>query len=577
MSIALPIHPATHLRGALPEPPPSLLDMLLREQQSTAVEKFSQWHERDVTPLQERYYRDLIPMNRPGIGEQYAFEVDLDACSGCKACVVACHNLNGLEEEETWRSVGLLHGGTTQSPLLQHVTTACHHCIEPACLDGCPVKAYEKDPLTGIVRHLDDQCIGCQYCVLKCPYDVPKYSYSKGIVRKCDLCSDRLAVGEAPACVQACPNQAIRVAIVSKQAAIENAEANLFLPGAPEPRYTLPTTVYKTKRPMPANMLPADYYAAAPQHAHWPLVLMLVFTQMSVGAFVVDQIVNDMILAGGASEQPANRMLHLATAFGLGLIGLAAATLHLGRPWLAYRSIIGWRTSWLSREVLAFGAFAAAASVYAVTPWLELAGVAIAPGWNRALGGIVAASGLGGVVCSIMIYASTRRAFWNPAYTGLKFLLSCLVLGIPLVLLIRLPSYALISSSRNDVALANFCHALCVCLMAVAAAKLFAEAAIFAWLQTSTFTPLRRTAILMAGSLSRVTQLRFAIGVVGGIVLPMLVLTRFFAAPGAPSYLPSLVVLALLMWLVNLAGETIERYLFFAAVVAPKMPGAPCT
>jgi formate dehydrogenase iron-sulfur subunit len=575
MSIALPIHPATNLGEALPVPPPSLLDMLLREQQSTAVEKFSQWHERDVVPLQERYYRDLIPLNRPGVGEQYAFEVDLDACSGCKACVVACHNLNGLEEMETWRSVGLLHGGTTQSPQLQHVTTACHHCIEPACLDGCPVKAYEKDPLTGIVRHLDDQCIGCQYCVLKCPYDVPKYSYFKGIVRKCDLCSDRLAVGEAPACVQACPNGAIRVAVVSKQAAVENAEANLFLPGAPEPRYTLPTTVYKTKRSMPANLLPADYYAAAPQHAHWPLVLMLVFTQMSVGAFVVEQIVNAVAAEG--SGQPVNRMLHLATAFGLGLIGLAAATLHLGRPWLAYRSIIGWRTSWLSREVLAFGAFASAASGYALTPWLELAGIAVPAEISRALGGMVAMSGLAGVVCSIMIYASTRRAFWNPAYTGVKFLLSCLVLGIPLVLLIHVASSAWFSEPVSITTLNELCNGMCVCLIVAATAKLLAEAVIFAWLGTSTFTPLRRTAILLTGDLSRVTQLRFVVGVVGGIVLPMLILTDFSAASESPYYLTSIIVLASLTWLFNLAGETIERYLFFAAVVAPKMPGAPCT
>ena len=53
--------------------------------------------------------------------------------------------------------------------------------------------AYEKDPVTGIVRHLDDQCIGCSYCILKCPYDVPKYSRARGIVRKCDMCHSRLA------------------------------------------------------------------------------------------------------------------------------------------------------------------------------------------------------------------------------------------------------------------------------------------------------------------------------------------------------------------------------------------------
>jgi ferredoxin len=81
-----------------------------------------------------------------------------------------------------------------------------HHCVDPACLSGCPVLVYDKYPATGIVRHLDDQCIGCQYCVMKCPCEVPRYSARRGIVRKCDMCGNRLSQGEAPACVQACPS-----------------------------------------------------------------------------------------------------------------------------------------------------------------------------------------------------------------------------------------------------------------------------------------------------------------------------------------------------------------------------------
>ena len=71
--------------------------------------------------------------------------------------------------------MGLLLG-TRKQPYLQTVTTACHHCVEPACAEGCPVLAYDKNPITGIVSHLDDQCIGCSYCILKCPYDVPKFN-----------------------------------------------------------------------------------------------------------------------------------------------------------------------------------------------------------------------------------------------------------------------------------------------------------------------------------------------------------------------------------------------------------------
>src|SRR5688572_12856699 len=106
---------------------PSLLDLLLVDQNSVAVDTFAKWHDSDPRPANEKHYRDLIPSSVPNSGDQYAFEVDLDACSGCKSCVAACHSLNGLEDEEIWRSVGLLQGGNSHAAVIQHVTTACHH------------------------------------------------------------------------------------------------------------------------------------------------------------------------------------------------------------------------------------------------------------------------------------------------------------------------------------------------------------------------------------------------------------------------------------------------------------------
>src|SRR3954467_6124164 len=189
----------------------TLIDEFLAAQRNlTAVDRFAEQHR--AAPSHSSYYRDLIPLSKPGAGQQYAFEVNLDLCSGCKACVTACHSLNGLDEDETWRSVGTLASSGTG--FQQAVTTSCHHCLDPGCLTGCPVNAYDKDPVTGIVRHLDDQCIGCEYCILKCPYDVPQYNHERGIVRKCDMCVGRLEVGEAPACVQACPTKAIRITLV---------------------------------------------------------------------------------------------------------------------------------------------------------------------------------------------------------------------------------------------------------------------------------------------------------------------------------------------------------------------------
>jgi DMSO reductase anchor subunit len=301
------------------------------------------------------------------------------------------------------------------------------------------------------------------------------------------------------------------------------------------------------------------------------LVLMLVLTQMSVGAFLVDQVVSGIALAAGRTAIPAERSVQLVTAFGLGMLGLAAATFHLGRPWLAYRAIIGWRTSWLSREVIAFTAFAAFASAYSAMPWLEAG-----RRWELAIGGAVAGTGLAGVCCSTMIYASTRRTFWNPAYTGLKFLLTSLVLGIPVAMLMRLGAASWSSAvSGEAVAVPAYVRELCQCLLVAAVAKLLLEGAILSWLRARTFTPLRRTALLMTGDLARATVHRFACGAIGGLALPTLLLAGFLHSGERLS--AATVTLVGLTLVLNFAGELLERYLFFAAVVAPKMPGAPST
>jgi len=555
----------------------SLIALLLDEQQQlTAVERFAQRQDHGAPPLQAKHYRDLLPLNQPREGEQYAFEVHLDACSGCKACVTACHNLNGLESSEVWRSVGLLHGGSAELPVIQHVTSACHHCIEPACLHGCPVKAYEKDPRTGIVKHLDDQCIGCQYCMLKCPYDVPKYSSSKGIVRKCDMCSERLAVGEASACVQACPNQAIRITLVSQQQVIEESENNVFLPGAPEPDYTIPTTVYRSTRALPRNLLPADYYSARPAHAHLPLIVMLVLTQMSVGAFVVEQfLVSDVGTWAGVVGSGRVRSVHLVAALLLGVLGLVAAIFHLGRPHLAFRSVIGLRTSWLSREILAFGTFAGLASAYVATACASHWGGVSAPRVEGLLGAMAGWIGLLAVGTSMMIYIDTRRAFWSPTFTVAKFLGTCLVLGIPIALLISLVSAAFSPEFTAAQILATYGRRLCQLLIVVAAAKLLFESLIFGSLRSKRHTPLKRTALLLTGDLGMPTTARYFFGILGGIALPLVLLGEKHLAP-VHGFHPLFIGLAVsLVTGLCLVGEFLERYLFFTAVVAPKMPGTP--
>jgi Fe-S-cluster-containing dehydrogenase component/DMSO reductase anchor subunit len=566
VSMLLPSPARDERRVRLP-----LVQKYLDEQKRlTAVERFSQRHEADALAPGARYYRDLLPLDKPGPGQQLAFQVDLDACSGCKACVTACHQLNGLDgdEGETWRSVGLLHGGSAAEPVQQTVTTACHHCLEPACMKGCPVGAYEKDPVTGIVKHLDDQCIGCQYCTLTCPYEVPQYSKKRGIVRKCDMCSERLAVGEAPACVQACPNEAIAIRVVDKAQVLEDAQGEAFLPGAPPPTVTVPTTTYKTRRAIPRNVLPADFHRVRSSHQHFPLVVLLVLTQLSVGTFVADLVMANF---GGFLDigRPHRSLLALA----MGLLALGASTAHLGRPFYAFRAVLGIRTSWMSREVLAFGLFAGSAMLLAGLYWIEPAAQAlgfplppeaiVGPA-RTSLSVLVAASGVLGVLCSMMLYQVTSRRWWSAARTTSRFVLTSALLGLATT------TVGVLSSGLLDDQWTAACVAagsLSGPLVATAALKLALDAEIFLHLRARGLGELKRTALLLVGELKKVTAARFGLGVLALLFVVVL---------GHSSSLAPHVglVLAVGAWALFVAGEGLERMLFFRALSAPKMPGA---
>lgn len=520
-------------------PTRTLIDDLLAEQQQlTAVERFSSRHENSELPAQARYYRDLIPLDKPRPGEQYAFAVDLDACTGCKACVSACHALNGLDEDETWRNVGLLNGGTEAEPYQQIVTTACHHCVDPACLNGCPVLAYEKDADTGIVRHLDDQCIGCQYCVLKCPYDVPKYSARRGIVRKCDMCHGRLAAGEAPACVQACPNGAISIRVVAKAdiERISSAPGEQMVPGAFESSYTKPATAYTSRRPIPANARGSDSDAARPEPAHWPLVWMLVLTQAAAGLFLSNWLAAifkpQISLAAG--------VLLTTTGFGFLLTGLAASILHLGRPLGAWRSFLGFRRSWMSREIVAFGLLALTAG-------------ASIPFRSVALNGATALLGFLSVFCSAMIYIDTRRTSWTASLTFPKFFGSTLLLGSAAAACIL--SILGRAEETNSVA-----HAAALSAAAI-------RTILFLWETRNRFrSPLqvnRFSELNLFNSFNpfNLFNLLFAVSTITGF------LAIFSSGPIASS-------LAFLSFVSTFISQIIERYLFFTTSTAPRMPGA---
>jgi Fe-S-cluster-containing dehydrogenase component/DMSO reductase anchor subunit len=534
---------------------PTPIDQWLAAQSDlSAVERFSQRHDGELGHRQARYYRDLLPAAPPGPGQQYAFDVDLDACTGCKACVAACHSLNGLDEGESWRSVTLLTGvrGKTRRPFQQTVTAACHHCVDPACLKGCPVDAYEKDPVTGIVAHLDDQCIGCSYCTLTCPYEVPVYNHRRGIVRKCDLCTGRLAAGEAPACVQACPNGAIAITVVDTADAVARATSPLT-PGAPPSSITVPTTRYRSARDAVASSeAPA---AVGPAHDHPPLAVMLVLTQLSIGAFVTDLQLRTLT-DRGTGVLPALDAFVIAAA---GVLALAASVLHLGRPRYGYRAVVGLRHSWLSREVVAFGAFTGLAVPYALL--VGLGPFADARFAGPALGAVVALSGILGVACSVCIYTTTHRSSWRPAPVTAKFGLTAAAAGIATVVWATNVS----SAVRGGDGLGGVERTLLLALAAVVAVKLAGEATVLRHLVRGGDPEGARRAHLLLHDLRAVAARRVLLGVGAGVLVPLAWVAVGDGLAAGWGLLVSSVVLAGVV-----GGELAERSLFFTAASAPR-------
>ncbi len=567
--------PATARRPRAPAPGPGdpaavrtpLDDWLAVQADLRAVERFARAQDAGLAGRGTGTWHDVVPLERPGPGERYAFEVDLDACTGCKACVTACNSLNGLDPGESFRTVGVLVGLDAGGAAMQQtVTTTCHHCADPACLTGCPVDAYEVDVATGIVAHLDDQCIGCGYCTLTCPYEVPRLNERLGIVRKCDLCRGRLAEGEAPACAQACPTGAIAVRVVAHDptpgpvpagpglapgSAGRGAGTARLVPGAPASSLTRPSTTYRSRRALPEAMVAADAATAPMAHGHPELAVMLVLTQLAVGTLVVQQGASALAPDAATALEPWGPLLGL----GASVVALVASIGHLGRPRYAWRAVIGFRHSWLSREIVAFGTFAVLAALNAA---LALVGPAGGPA-ARALGLASVTAGAAGVACSVMLYAVTGRRWWRAAVAGPKFALTAAVGGLGAML-------AVVATGDPDPLAAP----VAALLGASATAKLGLEAAFLRHRRGHRDDGRAQGARLLTGELRRSTAWRFVLGTLGGIGAPLALLGCLAADP-----VPQLVVagLALVSVAAVVAGELLERLTFFTASVAPRMPG----
>src|ERR1700676_2543091 len=153
--------------------------------------------------------------------------IDVSKCIGCKACQSACLEWNDKRAEVgvnsgsyenpddlTPNMFTLMRFTEWVNPETQHLEwlirkDGCMHCEDPGCLKACPAPGAIVQYSNGIVDFVHENCIGCGYCIRGCPFNIPRISRVDHTAYKCTLCSERLAVGQGPACAKACPTQAI--------------------------------------------------------------------------------------------------------------------------------------------------------------------------------------------------------------------------------------------------------------------------------------------------------------------------------------------------------------------------------
>jgi Fe-S-cluster-containing dehydrogenase component len=146
---------------------------------------------------------------------------DATKCIGCKACVVGCREANGLPPESStglWDDPQDLSAGTKNiiklfrgdDGTVSFMKSQCMHCVDPACVSVCMLGAYSKGEF-GIIEYDESKCIGCRYCQLACPFNIPKFQWDRAlpVLTKCELCRHRYIDGRGAACAEVCPTGAV--------------------------------------------------------------------------------------------------------------------------------------------------------------------------------------------------------------------------------------------------------------------------------------------------------------------------------------------------------------------------------
>ena len=286
---------------------------------------------------------------------QKGFIFDLNKCTGCNACQIACSLENEVSLPLNWRQVITYNKPRHPDIPFFHLSIACNHCIDPPCMKYCPALAYFKNERTGAVVIDPDKCIGCQYCSWVCPYDAPQYNPSKRLMEKCTLCDHRLEENLMPACVALCPTTALQYDDYEVNSPMESVPG--FTTSNIKPVITF--IPLDEKQPMPEiSDLPFDENLVTSFRKtltkipirqkiycfqEWPLVLFTLLIP-----FLFGNIISRLLTTQWIPE---------LIIIILGIIGFGISTFHLGKKLKAVRAILNWKKSWLSREILFYSIF----------------------------------------------------------------------------------------------------------------------------------------------------------------------------------------------------------------------------
>jgi anaerobic dimethyl sulfoxide reductase subunit B (iron-sulfur subunit) len=375
----------------------------------------------------------------------YAFVFDASACSGCKACQVACKDRNNLPVGVSWRRVYEVSGGSwesqglawTNSIFAYNLSMACNHCVHPKCAGVCPTDAYLVRP-DGIVCIDATKCVGCGYCAWACPYDAPQIDVAAGIMTKCNLCAEDLDLGLPPACVASCPMRCLEVVDVDNQGA-ETMGVELWkVPGTrhlfPLPAFSR-TEPHLVIKPHPGvnhiaegaqvsnreEVSPASSLSTSRREI--PLLIFTLLVQMAIGAFWAIFIIycglGDKNLAWQITRIPLLAVGVTTSA------ALLVSFLHLGRPRNAWRVLNHLRKSWLSREILFLSAFTGLWGIHTGLRLFNVGNFAL----QTSSAGLTALCGLAALYSMQNIYQLRSVPGWNTWRTRLEFTVTTVVLG----------------------------------------------------------------------------------------------------------------------------------------------------